>query len=127
MRNGERSEITGSLVWSPWPLTPPARDKYDLVIANGLFGFGTDSGEANAAVIDACHAVLKPGGRLLLGYSHPGTFDPGLVDLERFRPARISGLDVDRYLTQNENRHTFACFTKVGQVVTTLGTRPIAT
>jgi hypothetical protein len=92
---------------------PGHRDAYDLVIANGLFGFGTDSEQANAAVVDACHAVLKPGGRLLIGYSEPGTFDPRLVDLARFQPTRVPGLRVERYLTRNENRHSFACFTKV--------------
>ena len=90
-----------------------SQNAYDLVIANGLFGFGTDSDDAAVTVIDACHAVLKPGGRLLLGYSQPGTFDPNLVPAARFRPTPIPGLGVDRYLTRNENRHSFACFAKI--------------
>ncbi len=36
-----------------------SRELYDLVIANGLFGFGTDSKQACAAVIDASHPVLE--------------------------------------------------------------------
>jgi hypothetical protein len=90
-----------------------SRNAYDLVIANGLFGFGTDSDEAAAAVIDACHVILKPSGRLLVGYSTPGTFDPDLVPVDRFQPALIPGLGAERYLTNNENRHSFACFAKV--------------
>jgi hypothetical protein len=90
-----------------------SRGAYDLVIANGLFGFGTDTDEATVAVLDACHAVLQSGGRLLIGYSKPGTFDPDLVDPGRVRPSPIPGLAVDRYATMNENRHSFACFAKV--------------
>jgi hypothetical protein len=90
-----------------------SRDAYDLVLANGVFGFGIDSAEENAAMIDASHAVLHPGGILLVGYSLPGTFDPDLVDGRRFRPSPIPGLAADRYLTRNENRHSFACFAKV--------------
>lgn len=90
-----------------------SRGAYDLVLANGLFGFGTDSDEANAAVIDTAHVVLRPGGRLLVGYGDEGTFDPGLVDGDRFRPSRLPGLATNRHLTRNQNRHTFSCFSKV--------------
>ena len=89
-----------------------SRDAYDLVVANGLFGFGTDSDRENAAVVDACHAVLKPGGRLLIGYSEPGTFYQDHVDTRHFLPSRIPGLAVDRFEARSENRHRFACFTK---------------
>lgn len=89
------------------------RCAYDLVIANGLFGFGTDSDQANASVVDACHGVLTPGGRLLVGYSEPGTFDPRLVDRARFRPAMVPGLPTELYVTANANRHAFACFMKL--------------
>jgi hypothetical protein len=90
-----------------------SRGAYDLVVANGLFGYGTDSHEDDAAVIGAAHAVLRRGGRLLLGYGDEGTFDPDLIDGARFRPSRIPGLATDRYLTKNQNRHTFRCFTRV--------------
>jgi SAM-dependent methyltransferase len=90
-----------------------SRGAYDLVVANGLFGYGTDSDEANAAVIEAAHVVLRPGGRLLIGYGDEGRFDPDLIDCERFRPGRIPGLAADRHLTKNQNRHTFHCFSRV--------------
>jgi hypothetical protein len=82
-------------------------------VANGVIGYGTDSDEANTAVIDASHVVLKTGGRLILGYGDVGTFDPGAVARDRFRPTRIPGLAAEHYLTRNENRHSFACFAKV--------------
>lgn len=44
------------------------RGAFDAVLCNGVFGFGINADEDQSAALAAMHAVLKPGGRLLLGW-----------------------------------------------------------
>jgi len=42
---------------------------FDTVLCNGVFGFGVDTREAQLAAMAAMGSILKPGGRLLLGWN----------------------------------------------------------
>ncbi|MDT4860013.1 hypothetical protein FQZ97_945490 [compost metagenome] len=42
---------------------------FDVVVANGLLGFGIDEAGGGRQLLENCEAVLKPGGLLVLGYN----------------------------------------------------------
>lgn len=42
---------------------------FDVVVANGLLGFGIDEAQGCRHLLENCEAVLKPGGLLVLGYN----------------------------------------------------------
>jgi SAM-dependent methyltransferase len=49
---------------------------FDAVILNGVFGFGVDDAAAMEETVAAIHAILTPGGRLLVGWNQGLTPDP---------------------------------------------------
>lgn len=55
----------------------------DCVVLNGVFGFGVDDPSAMRAVVEAVHDILRPGGRMLLGWNadlHSDPADMGILD-----------------------------------------------
>jgi SAM-dependent methyltransferase len=64
---GEKGRhLTGDLL-SVDQLAPAA--SFDSVLCNGVFGFGVDTRSAQLAALEAIERILKPGGRLLLGWN----------------------------------------------------------
>jgi SAM-dependent methyltransferase len=53
---------------------------FDSVLCNGVFGFGVDSRSAQVAALEAIRRILKPGGRLLLGWNTDRVEDPLNLD-----------------------------------------------
>ncbi len=49
---------------------------FDSVLCNGVFGFGVDTRSAQVAALRAMATILKPGGRLLLGWNTDRVEDP---------------------------------------------------
>jgi hypothetical protein len=49
---------------------------FDTVVLSGVFGFGVNEIDAQEAAIDACAAILKPGGLLVLGWNSDLVADP---------------------------------------------------
>lgn len=95
---------------------PETHEFYDLVILNGVFGYGIDSLEDKLAALKTTHAILKPRGRVLIGYrdlENEPDLDLTLIDPDQFDRAAIPAFTCSRYLTKSENRHTFACFVKL--------------
>ena len=60
-----------------------APDSIDSVLCNGVFGFGVDTRESQLAALRAMTAILKPGGRLLLGWNTDRVADPLTIDFVR--------------------------------------------
>lgn len=87
-------------------------DAFDVVVANGLLGFGIDGEAALRRLLAQCHQVLKPGGLLVLGYNDlpERTPFPVVVDdgLEEFVPA-IDGMTASRHMVDDCYRHVY-CF-----------------
>jgi SAM-dependent methyltransferase len=57
--------------------------RFDTVVCNGVLGYGVDQPDQQAQALAALAAVLKPGGRLLLGWNTDKIADPvasGLVE-----------------------------------------------
>jgi SAM-dependent methyltransferase len=56
----------------------------DLVVLNGVFGFGVNDKQGMNQALRAIHRVMKPGGVLLLGWNTDRVIDPGgLVELQK--------------------------------------------
>ncbi len=53
-----------------------ASQAFDSVLCNGVFGFGVDSRASQLAALKAMSGILKPGGRLLLGWNADRVQDP---------------------------------------------------
>jgi SAM-dependent methyltransferase len=66
---------------------------FDIVLCNGVFGFGVDTRESQSAALTAMHTILKPGGRLLLGWNTDRVDDPTQLDFARqaFVPDTLTG------------------------------------
>ena len=93
------------------------QEVYDLVILNGLFGYGTDDPDSIRKVVRAGEQLVRPGGSLLIGFNDlegPSHFDPAWVSRDRFRPEKIPGLAVEDFLADGSHRHRFICFVKNG-------------
>jgi SAM-dependent methyltransferase len=66
---------------------------FDTVLCNGVFGFGVDTRDAQLTALKAMHAILKPGGRLLLGWNLERVDDPAASNFVRsdFTPDDLIG------------------------------------
>lgn len=87
---------------------PPST--FDVVIFNGVFGFGIDSGdEIDRAFVGLAH-VLKPGGILLLGWNVDRVADPiPFMRSNVFRPH--AGFAT---ATFDDSTHTYRAFERSG-------------
>jgi SAM-dependent methyltransferase len=57
-----------------------AASSFDSVLCNGVFGFGVDTSSAQMAALRAMATILKPAGRLLLGWNTDRIEDPLNLD-----------------------------------------------
>jgi SAM-dependent methyltransferase len=53
-----------------------AAGSFDSVLCNGVFGFGVDTRPSQLAALKTMGCILKPGGRLLLGWNTDRVEDP---------------------------------------------------
>jgi SAM-dependent methyltransferase len=56
---------------------------FDTVLCNGVFGFGVNERPAQLTALRAMGSILKPGGRLLLGWNTDRVEDPLSFDFVR--------------------------------------------
>jgi SAM-dependent methyltransferase len=49
---------------------------FDTIVCNGVLGYGVDSAEQQAQALGGMAAILRPGGRLLLGWNTDKIEDP---------------------------------------------------
>ena len=86
----------------------------DVVIANGVYGFGIDDRVGLGAALAAAHAVLRPGGTLVLGWNDVpalAPFDPEAVAREAgFARSHANPLGAWRTTTGTPLRHTFDAY-----------------
>ncbi len=80
---------------------PP--DTFDVVILNGVLGYGIDDQASVGRALAAIAAVLKPNGRLVIGWNHDKADDPTAVPEARelFRP--YPGLDGTSHLALEDD------------------------
>jgi SAM-dependent methyltransferase len=93
---------------------PPGR--FDLIICNGVYGWGLDGRVASESAFAQGHARLRDGGLFLLGWDDLPARTPVPVDeldsLNLFTPWRFPALDTSRYVTDTPYRHTYAFYRK---------------
>jgi hypothetical protein len=89
---------------------------FDLIICNGVFGWGLDRLDQCDAAFDQCHSRLTANGHFLLGWDDVPRRTPISLDevssLKRFRKYTFPAFGTWRYLTDTPFRHTFDFYQK---------------
>ena len=88
----------------------------DLIVCNGLVGWGLNDRAAAEASFQACFDALRPGGHLLIGWNDLPEYRPFLLaelnSMARFAPLHFPPLGASVHLVDNEWRHVFSFFVK---------------
>lgn len=84
---------------------------FDLILCNGVYGFGLDAREDCEQAFEQCYSRLREDGVFLLGWNDIPARTPvpleSLKSLRRFRRFVCLELGTWRYLTDTPYRHTF--------------------
>ena len=88
----------------------PAR-YFDLIICNGVYGYGLDTRDQCERAFDECYRALSPGGQLVLGWDDIPRRTPVPLDkiesLRRFTKHEFPPLGTWHYVTNTPYRHTY--------------------
>ncbi len=89
---------------------------FDLVLCNGVLGWGLNDPEEAERSFEACRLALRPGGVLVLGWNDvPEKRVLALAEsssLRRFAPFILPPLGASSHVTVTANRHTFSIFVR---------------
>lgn len=84
---------------------------FDLIVCNGVYGWGLNHLEVCDAAFSQCYSCLTPRGHLLIGWNDVPGRDPAplsaVPSLSRFRDYDFPGFGGSRYLTDTPYRHTY--------------------
>ena len=90
-------------------------DTFDLIVCNGVFGWGLDTADQVARGLTACADVLRPGGWLVVGWNDmEGRRIPDLDALAagRFDRAVLPAARADHLVTDTHYAHRYDFFTR---------------
>ena len=91
-------------------------DYFDLIICNGVYGFGLDTRAQCEAAFAACHSRLRAGGYFVLGWDDIPARTPVPLDdiqsLRLFQPFSLPAFGARRYRTNTPYRHTYDFYSK---------------
>lgn len=89
---------------------------FDLIICNGVYGYGLDRAEDCERAISQCHACLAHEGHLLFGWNDVPRRDPAPLSsvrgLSLFSPYSFPAFGTWQYVTDTAARHTYYFFQK---------------
>jgi hypothetical protein len=88
---------------------------FNLIVCNGVFGWGLNSVEDCDAAMLQCHACLGAGGYMLLGWNDVPGRDPSpdeVRSLSLFSECSFPAFGTSRYLTDTPYRHTYYFYQK---------------
>jgi hypothetical protein len=90
---------------------------FDLIICNGVYGWGLDSAEQCEIAFANCHTCLAQGGHLLIGWDDIPTHRasvllPQVASLARFDKFQFPALGTWRYVTDTPYRHIYEFYQK---------------
>ena len=92
------------------------KDYFDVVIMNGVIGFGLNRMSDIEQAIDACYEVLASGGILLVGWNDTARRTPADIRavqaLGKFCEHRFDPLQACHYRTEGWQHHTFSFYRK---------------
>lgn len=93
---------------------PP--EHFDLIVCNGVYGFGLDSREQCELAFEVCHSRLVHDGYFVLGWDDIPARTPvplgEIESLKRLRPFPFTPLGSSRYVTSTPYRHTYDFYRK---------------
>ncbi|WP_256943263.1 class I SAM-dependent methyltransferase [Achromobacter xylosoxidans] len=89
-----------------------AEASFDVVVANGVIGWGLNKRADFERLMEQCHRVLKPAGLLILGYNDTPEHAPFEVDIawrDLFAPTTpaIPGVTQARHAMNDSYAHVF--------------------
>lgn len=88
----------------------------DLIVCNGLLGWGLNSPVEIERTFSACVTALRVGGAFLLGWDDNALRRPcrpeEIVALRSLQPARFGPFDGPRYISHGAARHTYDLYEK---------------
>jgi hypothetical protein len=89
---------------------------FNLIICNGVYGWGLNVREDCDAAIAQCHACLADGGHLLFGWSDVPARDPAPLQqvsgFSRFIPYTFPAFGASQRVTDTPLRHTYHFYRK---------------
>ncbi len=88
---------------------------FDLVVCNGVFGWGLNDPSDVEKALDQCADVLRAGGWLVVGWNDmEGRRVPGLDELltKRFRRQALPAVGADHFIPETGYAHRFDFLTK---------------
>jgi hypothetical protein len=92
------------------------KNYFDVVIMNGVIGFGLNRIADIEQAIDACYAVLARDGILLIGWNDTARRTPidirTIQALSKFREYHFEPLQACHYRTEVSRRHTYSFYQK---------------
>jgi len=88
----------------------------DLVICNGVFGWGLNAPVEIETAFSAVHQALRPGGLFLLGWNDVPKRRPvpleSIAALRKFSPAIIEPFGVSQFPVQGSKRHVYNLYAR---------------
>lgn len=117
----ERARKFGSRrrhVVAPWErLDEYFREGYfDLIISNGVYGFGLDTAAQCQAAFEHSYSRLRDGGHLVFGWNDVPERTPvplqEIASLKRFTPWIFPAFSSWRYVTDTPHRHVYDFYVK---------------
>lgn len=89
---------------------------FDLILLNGVIGFGVNTLEGAERTVEACAAMLREGGELLVGWNQSPPYNPVEADklkaLGAFRPKPFAPLGDWRIVCYGDMLHTYDFYVK---------------
>jgi SAM-dependent methyltransferase len=92
-----------------------APDTFDLIVCNGVIGWGLNDPSDVEKALDQCADVMRPGAWLVVGWNDvPGHRVSGLDDLltKRFRRQVFPPVSADHFIPETGYAHRFDFLTK---------------
>lgn len=91
-------------------------DNFDLIICNGVYGWGLNKAEDIEKAFDSCFSCLKNGGYFLLGWNNIPERTPvpleNIKALKLFESVELPGMGGRRIETLSRNSHIFDFYQK---------------
>lgn len=93
------------------------RESLDVVVCNGVIGWGLDDPEEIDKAVGQCFQCLRPGGLLILGWNDVDRWRPPvpigeLGSVHEFEPTSFPPFPGSTYPTLNDLRHVFSFFAR---------------
>lgn len=92
---------------------------FDAIVCNGVLGWGLNRRRDAEAAFEACHAALRVGGELIVGWNdvapHNRVRPESLAALRRFEPVPLPGRSATELRIAGANRHVYLRYRRPGE------------